>query len=337
MLKKIILCVLIIVTSGFCSARNNNSQDIKKIEIKKDNNRFDINATYELKVQVKKPRNENLGNNNVSWKVLPNTESSQETILEITKTDKDKCYVKFNQKGKVKIEAQVGSIKDTIVLRTRSNNRLWSIIVMCIISTLCYYAIKIKSSNSKKKSERENTKELECNIKEPDKKINNLTKEKTNLENKYNETLKKYKGLVGEYNKLVDDYNKLRSKYISIKNNKEIKPQIIPRTEVIETKEVPKKKAAILYSDFVVDGFFNKVTSEPNDDTVFELHIKDNYADILIYDGAKKRIIANPAYLDGCECQIIGNHNIDIEEKGVAQKQINDKWKVIKVLKVVIK
>ena len=64
---------------------------------------------------------------------------------------------------------------------------------------------------------------------------------------------------------------------------------------------------------------------------------KNNYADILIYDGAKKRIIANPAYLDGCECQIIGNHNIDIEEKGVAQKQINDKWKVIKVLKVVIK
>ena len=225
MLKKIILCFLIIVTSGVCSARNNNSQDIKKIEIKKDNNRFDVNATYELKVQVKKPRNSNLGNNNVSWKVLPYNESSQETILEITKTDKDKCYVKFNQKGKVKIEAQVGSIKDTIVLRTRSNNRLWSIIVMCIISTLCYYAIKIKSSNSKKKSERENTKELECNIKEPDKKINNLTKEKTNLENKYNETLKKYKGLVGEYNKLADDYNKLvdnynklRSKYNSIKN-----------------------------------------------------------------------------------------------------------------------
>ena len=215
---------------------------------------------------------------------------------------------------------------------------------MCIISTLCYYAIKIKSSNSKKKSERENTKELECNIKEPDKTINNLTKEKTNLENKYNETLKKYKGLVGEYNKLADDYNKLaddynklRSKYISIKNNKEIKPQIIPGTEVIETKEVPKKKAAILYSDFVVDGFFNKVTSEPNDDTVFELHIKDNYADILIYDGAKKRIIANPAYLDGCDCQIIGNQCIDIEEKGIAQNQINDKWKIVKVLKVVIK
>lgn len=92
-----------------------------------------------------------------------------------------------------------------------------------------------------------------------------------------------------------------------------------------------------LYADSIIDGYFNKVTEKANDDTTFELHVTKNGANVSVYSGAIRRIIANPSFLDGCDKQIIGNRIVEIKEQGFAQIQMNGKWKVNKRLNVIIK
>lgn len=92
-----------------------------------------------------------------------------------------------------------------------------------------------------------------------------------------------------------------------------------------------------LYADSIIDEYFNKVTEKANDDTIFELHVTKNGANISVYPDAIRRIIANPSFLDGCDKQIIGNRIVEIKEQGFAQIQMDGKWKVNKKLNVLIK
>lgn len=85
-----------------------------------------------------------------------------------------------------------------------------------------------------------------------------------------------------------------------------------------------------LYSDCIVDGLFNRVTEHPDDDTVYELVLDDdNNASVVIYSRAERRIIANPAFIDGCEKQIVGNSSVNVEQKGVAAKDDNGRWRLV--------
>lgn len=95
-----------------------------------------------------------------------------------------------------------------------------------------------------------------------------------------------------------------------------------------------------LYSDFIVDGIFNKVTETPNEDTVYEL-ILDNgngcSASVIVYQGAYSRILVNKSFIDGCEIQIVGKNEVCVEENGLAEKDNNGKWKLVKVPSIMIK
>lgn len=170
---------------------------------------------------------------------------------------------------------------------------------------------------------------------------------------KYKKLKKKYNDIVAEYNRFYkEEYERLYDVYesqndeiarlrqqLEIKSRKSKTVRVnIPDNEKGESKPIkPTKTDNILYGDFIIDGLFSSVTKEPNEDTVFELHVNNDYADILIYQQAKRRIIANPAYLDGCEVQYVGKNDVVIEAKGLAQLQTDGKWKVINVLKVIIK
>lgn len=95
-----------------------------------------------------------------------------------------------------------------------------------------------------------------------------------------------------------------------------------------------------LYSDFIVNGIFNKVTETPNEDTIYEL-ILDNgngcSASVIIYQGAYSRILVNRSFIDGCEIQIVGKNEVCVEENGLAEKDNNGKWKLVKVPSIMIK
>lgn len=99
-----------------------------------------------------------------------------------------------------------------------------------------------------------------------------------------------------------------------------------------EIEEVPITKT--LYADAIINGILNKVTEQPNDDTVYELILKtqtDNAATLTIFRDAYRRVLKNTDFIDGCEKQRINNIPNDLHvEKGEVLKQDTGKWKVTK-------
>lgn len=102
-------------------------------------------------------------------------------------------------------------------------------------------------------------------------------------------------------------------------------------------KKIQNQKS-VLYADSIFNGFFNNVNEKPNEETVFELHLQnEQYASFKIYDLAKHRIIANPAFLEGCDKQVVNiNQKIEIVSEGTTQLQPDGKWKINKKLNVTI-
>ena len=109
---------------------------------------------------------------------------------------------------------------------------------------------------------------------------------------------------------------------------------------------VPSPKPAspqpkILYAYAIVNGKFNRVKEQPDSaETNFELRLDSptaTSAKIYIYSGAERRILANPAFLEGCEKQILGNSRVETTHPGLATKEGEDNWVITKKPEVIIR
>lgn len=96
---------------------------------------------------------------------------------------------------------------------------------------------------------------------------------------------------------------------------------------------------SILYANAIIDETLIGVSDTPGDDTCFQLNLTDaSTATLTVHPAAAQRIIANPAFLEGCDKQVLANAStMKVEETGVAKKRSdNGKWEVVTKLKVVI-
>lgn len=152
---------------------------------------------------------------------------------------------------------------------------------------------------------------------------------------------KRLKELEGEIDKFKKENDSLKMEIMHLQNNT-YKVQSTTNQEIVEGQPVidnnpptPEPPRIVsMYSDCIIDGYFNRVSERPDEDTVFELVLDDenmNMASVDVYQGAHRRIIVNPAFIDGCEKQIVGNSNVRVERKGIAEKDAdNGKWRLIK-------
>ena len=77
-------------------------------------------------------------------------------------------------------------------------------------------------------------------------------------------------------------------------------------------KNYPANETAVgshkLYAEAIMDGVLMKVRDKIGDDTIFELELQNkDIASLTILPSVYQRIIANSAYIDGCDKQITGN------------------------------
>lgn len=103
---------------------------------------------------------------------------------------------------------------------------------------------------------------------------------------------------------------------------------------------IENKSINVLYADFINEDSFTHVSEIPNDDSNFELHLKnEKTAGFVIYKPALPRIVSNPAaFLQGCDKQVLGQTGeVDINAEGLAQYETDGKWRVINKLNVIIK
>lgn len=242
---------------------------------------------------------------------------------------------------KEKLEKELKSTKSEIPRNAKIKRNL--IIVIVIIGVLFVAAIILLYLLNKQLEEKEyeieydkkKIKELENNEKLLSDECNSNSNLKSRLEKleKENTKLKEqcYKlqqNIVGSHDKgqVITEENKNVIEHDDSNNNPNIYKQ---------------KQRFYLYSDAIVDSSLNKVKERPNDDTIFELILNDQdstSAKVVIYSGAKRRIIANASFLEGCEKQIIGSNDVVVEREGTAEKDsTTGVWNLIKCPKVIIK
>ena len=109
-------------------------------------------------------------------------------------------------------------------------------------------------------------------------------------------------------------------------------------SRITEQPKIQTEVRRLLYADSINEkGVFSHVLEDPNEDTFFVLSLRNTeLADVMLYQPAFGKIIANPAFLEGCETQIIGHTTVIVTDKGLAEREGNDKWRVTKIVKVVI-
>lgn len=126
-----------------------------------------------------------------------------------------------------------------------------------------------------------------------------------------------------------------------------LQPDVTPQTAPaqateIKTGDIPtptsQTNPRTLYADSIVNGVFNRTKETADQDTVFILHLRtNNSAQFSIYPPAQPRILANPAFLEGCEKQVLTNATrVVITTEGEAIRQADGKWQITKKLEAIL-
>lgn len=163
--------------------------------------------------------------------------------------------------------------------------------------------------------------ELQGMIDDLEDKVQSLTKEKAELESQKSNWEREKRSLEQEIT--------------GLRNKKAPVAPIAP-----SPKPAPPQPQS-LYADAIVNGKFNRVKEQPDPaETNFELRLDSptaTSAKIHIYSGAERRILANPAFLEGCDKQILGNSRVETTHPGLAQKEGENNWVVTKKPEVIIR
>ena len=86
-----------------------------------------------------------------------------------------------------------------------------------------------------------------------------------------------------------------------------------------------------LYADAIIGGKFNRVKTNPDEDTVFELTLNNPNgirANVVIYERAHQRVKKRPEFLEGCVKHILGESTVMTIRDGIALKNEDGTWSV---------
>jgi Skp family chaperone for outer membrane proteins len=202
-----------------------------------------------------------------------------------------------------------------------------------VISSLKNAKTSLDSKKSNANSDMEESeKELRSYVRKLEKENNKLVQDNIAYEAKiklYEQEIERYKQKIRAYEqKTIDE--QMFEVAGTAKNEQKV---VIP-----ETNKTTETSASVLYSDAIIDGYFNRLRGTPNEDSVFELRRQSaQTVSFTVYPGAYPRVIANPSFLEGCDKQVLNNaQNVKIESEGSAQRGADGKWKIIKKLNVII-
>jgi outer membrane murein-binding lipoprotein Lpp len=134
------------------------------------------------------------------------------------------------------------------------------------------------------------------------------------------------------YDIVIED---LQCRVTKLENDEQ---KTVPVPEIRQPSPPPEVSSSTLYANAIIYENFNKVNSNFNDDTVYELLLPTPNAkntEFTIYKNAYGRVIACPDLLEGCNIQKISDNPNSLNiEKGVATLQDDGKWKITQKAKV---
>lgn len=139
---------------------------------------------------------------------------------------------------------------------------------------------------------------------------------------------------------LEDSLRKMEADNMKKEDCSKQTPSSAGSPSVIATPNTPNNPTIRkYYAVSILEGRYAKVQETKTADSIFELTIKqgNRTASVSICESAYQKILANPAYLDGCDKQVLGGQKVVVDEEGTAELTSDNRWMVSKKIKVVLK
>lgn len=164
------------------------------------------------------------------------------------------------------------------------------------------------------------------------------------LISKIGENLKTYnteKNVVVPNNRaLIDRLERLENELAEIKAKKTQLESSVSKggssNDLVQPSPLPSRK---YFAESIRDSRYVNVKDTQTPEAVFELTISPSgsTATVTICQSAYPRILANAAFIEGCDCQVLGHTSVEIKEVGNANRTDDDRWMVSKRVKVVLR
>lgn len=159
------------------------------------------------------------------------------------------------------------------------------------------------------------------------------------------------------FNKFADEILKLREDLMKVITER-LKPissaidqsvdfqGLVSRIDALECQiknksETPPPQpppSRTLFAKSISDGTFNRIHEVPGDDSFFELKLHTpNKAQVTICRNAYRKILSNPAFLEGCDKNVMGSNEVQIVAEGEAVKESDGRWRVKRKIRVNLK
>lgn len=159
------------------------------------------------------------------------------------------------------------------------------------------------------------------------------------------------------FNKFSDEISKLREDLMKVITER-LKPissaidqsvdfqGLVSRIDALECQiknksETPPPQpppSRTLFAKSISDGTFNRIHEVPGDDSFFELKLHTpNKAQVTICQNAYRKILSNPAFLEGCDKNVMGSNEVQIVAEGEAVKESDGRWRVKRKIRVNLK
>lgn len=213
---------------------------------------------------------------------------------------------------------------------------VWLITISIIIAG-CYFVIRKIQNKGKETVDKpytNNTDALKRHLKELEKEIELLKDTNSKLKRKADALAKENKELIDENFALKERINDTTQptprKTTSAQSPSSTNEKFSKETVSINDENVPRK----LYAEAIMDGVLMKVRENMGSDSIFELDLQNkDVASLSIIQSVYQRVLANSAYIEGCDKQITGNTTVKVTPGKVI---CNDQGKWIVLEKPVV-
>lgn len=238
---------------------------------------------------------------------------------------------KFKRKESIFVIMIMGGILVALLSWSFIRTMFKWLIITAVSIAIFFFFIKVIISKKKTAATNSSTDDIEF-LK---RRINDLEREIEHLKAQNKQLAQKNDSLSKENSNLFEENIELGER---IENQKFISRNPPQDSEASSKVERRDKKHLVndttigsqrLYAEAIMDGVLMKVRDKIGDDTLFELELQNkNVASLNILPSVYQRILANIAYIDGCEKQITGNTTVKVTPgKAICNDQ--GKWIVL--------
>lgn len=243
-----------------------------------------------------------------------------------------------NKENVFRVVVVVGILMALLSWRVTRMLLCWIIGILAVIAIAYFLTQKFANVNKKQAQNNFSTNDkggTNQHKKDLEQENRRLKEENEQLRQEVNKLKGEYGNLLNENRDLGEQIEEFRSRLVKNLSSRFSNESKVGNNE--QSHVANSSKGGKLYAESILDGVLAKVRDKIFDDAIFELDLQGiDDAGLTILPSAHQRILANSAFIEGCNSQIIGSTTIDVTPGKVVRNE-QGKWVVTKKPVVIIR